>query len=233
LEGDAGYVQDEHCREERNGASMIILMSTTDGAHPTEQDIELYSMGRLPEHAAAHMEEHLLLCGACRERLDEADEFVAAMQGALRELNTSRVAAEKRPSFFSQLFSLPKPVWAGALAAVVLVFAFVPWRHGVSEPHSVQLDAFRGAGTPLAATAPAGRPLVLEVDVQGLPVNDRYRVEIADRQGDSVWQSSLPATGKTLMVPVKRSLTQGRYWIRVYEPRTGGELLREFALSIE
>jgi hypothetical protein len=70
------------------------------------------------------------------------------------------------------------------------------------------------------------------MDARGLS-SDSYRVEIADSQGDSIWQSSLPAAGDTLTVSVERSLSAGNYWIRIYESRAGGKLLREFALTIE
>jgi anti-sigma factor RsiW len=52
-------------------------------SHIQDDDLELYALDRLPEPDAAPVEEHLLVCGACRERLTEWDEYVAAMRAAM------------------------------------------------------------------------------------------------------------------------------------------------------
>jgi hypothetical protein len=47
--------------------------------HLSEEAVENYAVGRLPEAQLASFEEHLFLCQSCQERLDEEDEFAAAM----------------------------------------------------------------------------------------------------------------------------------------------------------
>jgi predicted anti-sigma-YlaC factor YlaD len=49
--------------------------------HITEDDLELYALDRLVD--AAPVEEYLLVCEKCRERLVESDLYVAAMLAAL------------------------------------------------------------------------------------------------------------------------------------------------------
>ena len=56
--------------------------------HIGDDDIELYALDRLAETDAAPVEEHLLLCGECRERLVAWDDYVAAILGALAALST-------------------------------------------------------------------------------------------------------------------------------------------------
>ena len=51
--------------------------------HISDDDLELYAMDRLAEADAAPVEEHLLVCEGCRERLAEWDEYVAAMRTAM------------------------------------------------------------------------------------------------------------------------------------------------------
>jgi hypothetical protein len=48
-----------------------------------ENELELYAMDRLTEEDAAPIEEHLLVCEQCQDRLVEIDAFVRTMGGAL------------------------------------------------------------------------------------------------------------------------------------------------------
>ena len=53
--------------------------------HISEDELELYAVSRgLPEGQLAVIEEHLLICEVCQDRLQELDEYVAAMREALR-----------------------------------------------------------------------------------------------------------------------------------------------------
>ena len=52
--------------------------------HIPEEDLELYAIGReFPEGLLAIIEEHLLICEACQDRLQDLDRYVAAMREAL------------------------------------------------------------------------------------------------------------------------------------------------------
>ena len=52
--------------------------------HIGEDDLERYAMRTLPESACATLEEHLLICQSCRDRLQTTDEYVAAMTAAAK-----------------------------------------------------------------------------------------------------------------------------------------------------
>lgn len=52
--------------------------------HIDEDGLELYALGRLAEAHAAPVEEHLLVCEECRQRLAEWDTYVAAMRAAMQ-----------------------------------------------------------------------------------------------------------------------------------------------------
>lgn len=60
------------------------LMPEMVGQHPSDDDLELYALGRLTEPDLGRVEEHLLVCEECRVRLDEEDAFVKAVRAALR-----------------------------------------------------------------------------------------------------------------------------------------------------
>jgi len=52
--------------------------------HAAEDDLENYAMRTLPAAQVESLEEHLLICGGCRDRLTAADEYVAAMKAAAK-----------------------------------------------------------------------------------------------------------------------------------------------------
>jgi len=51
----------------------------------SEGTLELYSMAKLAEPDTAKVEEHLLACESCRERLGEVDTYVADLREALEK----------------------------------------------------------------------------------------------------------------------------------------------------
>ncbi len=56
-------------------------------ADPVET-AEPYAMGQLPDPEFAAFEEHLLICAACRPRVEQADGYVQAMIAAARRLGS-------------------------------------------------------------------------------------------------------------------------------------------------
>ncbi|MGJ5813669.1 hypothetical protein [Paludibaculum fermentans] len=52
-------------------------------SHIAEDSFEQYSMGTLEDSQLAPLEEHLLVCHECQDRLKTTDEFVATMRAAL------------------------------------------------------------------------------------------------------------------------------------------------------
>jgi hypothetical protein len=60
----------------------------------TEDDFELYLMARLDAQAVRRMDEHLLLCGSCRETVEELDEFLRVLRLCLAD--TAEMTPELR-----------------------------------------------------------------------------------------------------------------------------------------
>jgi hypothetical protein len=48
--------------------------------HAAEDDLELYAMRSLPAPESERLEEHLLVCVGCQDRLTATDQYVAAMR---------------------------------------------------------------------------------------------------------------------------------------------------------
>ncbi|MGD0359431.1 MAG: T9SS type A sorting domain-containing protein [Bryobacteraceae bacterium] len=196
----------------------------SDCGHPTDEVLELYSMGRLAEPDLGRFEEHLLVCGTCQDRLAQEDDIRQRIRDGAAVLQQPRTAVFRR---------LPRLAWISLAAAVcMIVFAGMGWEslHRRAAPASViLLQATRGAeSTPLAA--PAGKPLIVVLDVTGLQQFPGYKLEIVDAAGHPVFQSSNAPQNNKLQAAVARGLAAGVYFVRVYTPAQ--ELLREFALML-
>jgi hypothetical protein len=54
--------------------------------HTSDDVLERYAMRTLPGAALAQLEEHLLIYSGCRGRLDETEQYVAAIRAAAMEI---------------------------------------------------------------------------------------------------------------------------------------------------
>ena len=57
--------------------------------HISEDALERYAMRTLPEPELAVLEEHLLICAECRQRLQATEQYVAAMREAAARMTAS------------------------------------------------------------------------------------------------------------------------------------------------
>ena len=65
--------------------------------HQSEDALELYAMGTLPDSETGPLEEHLLVCHECQDRLREMDEFLAAIRAAAGKLERERNSDSEIP----------------------------------------------------------------------------------------------------------------------------------------
>jgi hypothetical protein len=192
--------------------------------HPNEDQLEEYAFHRLPEPQTEALEEHLLLCGRCQDRLRAVDEYILLMKTAAGEI------AQPAPRRHWAMPWNPRLVAAIAGLAAVLVAGFLFLLPGATggTPVRVELVAYRGAEM---ARAPAKRRVDLTIDASDLPRSPGYRIQVVDQTGKPEWSG--PATGAQakLVGHVSRSLAYGVHWVRVFSEQ--GELLREFGLRVE
>ena len=193
--------------------------------HANEEEIERYSMGAMPEEATAPFEEHLLICQPCQLLLEQTDVYVSAMRQASARLRTEPLKRRLPWLRFPRLV----PALAGLAVAVVAAGLWIGRPDlGQAHPFAVDLVATRGAA--IEAKAPAGRWLLLRLDLANLPASSWYRLEMVDGAGNRVWQATVPAQGSK--EGFKAPGTQpGIYFVRVYWPP--GQLLREYGFEVE
>ena len=191
-------------------------MASQPNRHLDDERLDGYALSRLDEAATAECEEHLLVCEACRERLDQTEAFVAGIRTAAPRRE------ERRPWFAAPGW---RWAWAGtlALAAATLLLMTRIGEHSPA-PVAVVLEATRGEGSP---AAPEGTPVVLKPDLAGLAAAATYPLELVDSAGAVRWRGNAGGSHPQLTVP---GMNAGAYFVRVYSPSR--QLLREYALRI-
>src|SRR5262249_22051828 len=139
------------------------------GPHLPEESLEKYAFGRLPASELEAVEQHLLVCEYCRERLETEDNFAEAMH-ALAKLNeqaSNSSIPERSTAWISQAARVfTRPFAFAAALAVVLIAGLAVWRIASSvSSQPVTLAALRG-GEQSMTRAGAGRSLDLQIDLQ-------------------------------------------------------------------
>jgi hypothetical protein len=189
------------------------LFTGADSKHIQEDQLESYAIG---EHTP-EVEQHLLVCDACRGRVYETDAISRAMKKAVPML-----PAEPERSRWGWRILVP----AFAASAVLLIAVAVDPLAADRSPVVVALFAMRGSAT--EARGPAGRPLLLRPDLSGLAEALGYDIDVVDSTGARVWRGVVNPNGGTATVAVPAQ-SKGVYFVRI---SLSGELLREYALVL-
>ena len=178
-------------------------------------------MGTSSAEMTTLIEEHLLTCGECQERLRETDDYLLAMRTASEQLRRDARGTKERGGRIPARFT--------ALAAACVMLLVAATLRLVRPPGpvvGVSLTALRGNGA--GSSAPAGRELLLHPDLTGLAEVSTFRLEIVDQTGHTVRQATFARARNGVNV---LGLNAGLYFVRVYLP--AGDLLREYELQIQ
>ena len=179
-------------------------------------------MNRVTGSELIDLEEHLLWCERCQKRLAHEDNIRQSLRDADTMLRQAPVTA----------WRFPRLAWTAALFVGLLAVAGIEWpdlRSFRAAPTTILLQANRGEYSPSWA-APAGKPLVLVLDLTQLPKVSSYKLEIVDGAGNPVVQSDEVPHGNQLQARLLNGLGSGAYFIRLYGPTR--ELLREYSLVV-
>ena len=186
--------------------------------------MEAYVLGQLRGSELADLEEHLIVCSDCRDRLDEAENFAAGMTEAL----AAKKQVAEQPSQLPWLDWLRQPVvsTALALAAVVAIVAIVSTSRPKMAPvTTLTLTANRG-GMPIAA-----RSRELDLNLKDSPGEGTFRIEIVNGAGQAVWSGLAQGTASGIQVKTQRELQPGDYFVRLHAG--SGEVLHEYGFRIK
>jgi hypothetical protein len=191
-------------------------------AHRTDEQLELYALNRLPESEFGLIEEHLIVCAACREKLDGIGDFALGMREAPGAERPERRFAAKLGSFF-RIPAFSMGLAFSTLLIVIAVFSNV--RTQFAPAASLQLTATRGE-MPVAVPARAFDLRLTDGPREGGP----FKVEVLNAMGVSLWAGLANSSPAGVEVNVPQPLTRGDYFVRLYSP--AGEMLREYGFRV-
>ena len=193
-------------------------------SHGTDDQLEAYVLGRLTQSELATLEEHLIICCACRDRLSATELFTAGMKEAL----VPEAPKASSAGNFSWSVWVRKPFISMIFAMLLLVAAlslFSPGRTKFAPSATLTLAADRGA---IPATGPARQ---FNFSLADSPTNGgTFRVEIANAMGQTVWNGLAHSTQSGVQVKAEQKLPPGDYFVRLHG--ASGELLREYGFLI-
>jgi hypothetical protein len=206
------------------------------GEHASDDRLEEYCLGRVPGAELEDFENHLLICQACQERLQETDLYVRTMRRAVETLAAEPAMPENRLTRLRALLRWPAPAFACAgVAALVLLWSIGPSlpSPGAAGPVAVALESTRGGPDSLRAHAPERMPLKLTLDLTGVAPLPAYRVKIVDANGAPVMESTARPANDALVLRAPGRLHRGTYWVRLYDEANPRAALREYGLELE
>ena len=198
--------------------------------HESEESLELYALRRLSDSEVEHVENHLLICDACRERLEEVSAFAFSMRETLKEKTVVESDARSFGRWFGRWFEwIPRPQLAMAGAfAVVLMAALGFYRISGGDARvvpvaSLQLTALRGSQ--IKSVVPAR-----ELDLAFTDAPAASRLDIVDVNNKTVWTGTLAPGAERAEAKINQVLSPGDYFARVY---TGaGQPLHEYQFKV-
>ena len=192
--------------------------------HIEETLLDQYSMGVLPEQLTAEVEEHLLVCLFCQNRLVATDRFLAVFREAARRLDAEPISRRKR------IQTVRIGLWAAAIAAIfVFLMLMIPRHHSQPTPAILLMQSLRGPES--AARMGAGESRLLVFDIALPATDEEYKIEVVDAVGNRVLEKSGTLKDGRLSV-VLQKMRRGSYWVRIYR-KAQNDLLAESGLGVE
>ena len=183
-------------------------------------------MGTIPADSVAQLEEHLLSCRFCQERLVETDDVLNLFRAAATD-----VAAHPAGTW-QRLWDRRKAFWVVAASAVaaLLLFLIAGEAHKTQAPPAILLmQSLRGPEA--KAHLASGRRCLLVFDLAIEAARKDYEVEIVDATGNQILMERADVRDGRLTALVK--VARGAYWVRVYQQQVGRELVAEYSLRAD
>jgi hypothetical protein len=203
--------------------------------HVEEQRLEAYAMNALAEDKVAIVEEHLLFCTTCQDRLEAVERYSQAMRCAAKRIREEEVMAPESPGAMEWVrarLHFAVPIWTGALAMAGLIFMVgLQLGERPGPPVDVELQAVRGAST---VTALAGHALHLLLDSRGVQDLQVWPIEIVDEDGSRVWNgtgTSRPGASMSIEATADKAFKPGTYFVRLLKDGEGP--VREYQLVVQ
>jgi hypothetical protein len=199
-------------------------------SHLSEEQLEQYVQGQLHSSEVIPLEEHLMICVVCQEKLDEVENVTVGFKEALAELPKPVQQAETARGWFAgDWFDfLRRPAFSMALgfATLILVVAIFSNTGTKFAPSaSLVLTGVRGE-MPQAVPARQFELTLKDSPTDGGP----FRVEVVNAVGASVWSGLAVAAPTGVQITEPRRLDAGDYFVRLFN--SDGKLLDEYGFRL-
>lgn len=194
--------------------------------HTTDDQLEAYALRQLAISDQSEMdalEEHLIVCSNCRDRLDGVEAFTSGMNGAFRANSAITVSKQTRVSSWLQW---PRISYALSLLTLILIISLFSSKQPRLAPAAyLQLTAIRGE---MPSTPPARE---LDLTLLDPPAGGHVsHAIIVNSAGRPVWNGIAQRTAAGLEVKEQPRLKRGYYFLRLYG--ASGEVVREYGFRI-
>jgi hypothetical protein len=200
--------------------------------HESEDSLELYALHRLPDSEVERVENHLLICEGCRDRLEEVSAFAFSMRQTLRDEPVIESNTRWFSRWFGRWFGGLRPQLALGGAFAVMVMAVGIYRIS-ADAHivpvaSLQLTALRGSDVKTVVRA-------RELDLAFTDAPASSRLDIVDVDNVTVWTGTLRpvaerAEARIAQARITQVLSPGEYFARVYNG--AGQPLHEYQFEV-
>jgi hypothetical protein len=195
--------------------------------HGTDDQLDLYARGRLSESELPVLEEHLMICSNCREKLDEIGDFTLGMQEASSKAASASPQTGHTGWGLASFFRRPAFSMALAfIALIVVIGVFANGRPKFAPSASLQLTATRGE-MPWTVAAREFDVTLSDGPRQGGP----FRVEVLTATGAPVWSGLADSGPAGVRFKLTQRLAQGDYFVRLYS--VSGQTLREYGFRVK
>jgi hypothetical protein len=197
--------------------------------HGTDDQLEAYALGQLATSDQPRLElleEHLMICSTCRDRLDGVEAFTSGMKDAFG--TNSAIAISKPRELFAWLPWPKVSIGLAFLALIAIILIFSRTQTQFAPMANLQLSATRGE-TPV--TAPARE---LDLTLRNAPLEGQnLRAAIVNATGRTVWSGQARqdnSAAGSLQIKAQQRFNSGDYFLRLYG--ASGDVVREYGFRI-
>jgi hypothetical protein len=88
------------------------------GGHPGEEPLEGYALGQLSGPDLEQVEDHLLVCEFCRERLQKLENTIGLIRDAARQLRDTPIRTARQTSDGPVLLEVERSLEGGWIASI-------------------------------------------------------------------------------------------------------------------
>jgi hypothetical protein len=193
--------------------------------HGTDDQLEQYALGRMPDSDLLPLEEHLIICTVCQERLSEVESFIVGMREALGTAPEPDLSVVPRIDWFGWLRRPAFQLAIGFAAVILVVAVYSNGRTKFVPSASLQLTAMRGE---MPFTVPAQQ---FDITLADAPRdNGSFHVEVVNATGDSIWAGAAENSPGGVRVRLSQRLMPGDYFVRLFS--ASGAMLHEYGFRI-